>query len=152
MPWPPDAKNWHIWKDLDPGKDLSQEEKGMTEDEMVGWHHQLNRHEFGWSPGVGDGQGGLACCSPWGLKELDMTEWLNWTKLNCVSVGSMNEILNVKLQCIVRQILKAILVFCIINLFLLLILTSFSDLQEYMTWTFLFEPFSSNYSLLTILS
>ena len=57
------------------------EEKGTTEDEMVGWHRRLNGHEFGWTPGVGDGQGGLACCSPWGHKELDTTEQLNWTEL-----------------------------------------------------------------------
>ena len=76
--WPPDAKNWFIWKDPDAGKDRGQE-KGMTEDEMVGWHHRLNGHEFGWTPGAGDGQGGLACCSPWGRKESDTTERLNWT-------------------------------------------------------------------------
>ena len=80
--WPPDAKNWLIWKDLDAGKGWRWEEKGMTEDEMVGWHHRLNGHGFGWTPGVGDGQGGLACCSPWGRKELDMTEQLNWTELS----------------------------------------------------------------------
>ena len=67
-------------KDLDAGKDWRQEEKGMTEDKMVGWHHQLKGHGFGWTPGVGDGQGGLACCSPWGHKESDTTEWLNWTE------------------------------------------------------------------------
>ena len=77
--WPPDAKNWLIWKYPDAGKDRRQEEKGMTEDEMVGWHHWLNEHEFVSSPGVGDGQGGLASCSPWGRKESDMTERLNWT-------------------------------------------------------------------------
>ena len=66
--WPPDAKSWLIWKDPDAGKDWRQEEKGMTEDEMVGWHHWLNRHEFGWTPGVGDGQGGLECCGSWGGK------------------------------------------------------------------------------------
>ena len=60
--WPPDAKSWLFWKDPDTGKDWGQEEKGTTEDEMVGWHHRLNGHEFGWTPGVGDGQGGLACC------------------------------------------------------------------------------------------
>ena len=60
--WPPDAKSWLIWKDPDAGKDWGQEEKGMTEDEMVGWHHRLNGHGFGWTPGVGDGQGGLVCC------------------------------------------------------------------------------------------
>ena len=68
-------------KDPDAGKVWRQEEKGMTEDEMVGWHHWCNRHEFEQASGVGDGQGGLACCSPWGHKESDMTEWLNWTKL-----------------------------------------------------------------------
>ena len=77
--WPPDAKSWLIWKDPDAGKDWGQEEKGMTEDEMVGWHHQLNGHEFGWTLGVGDGQGGLACCYPWGSKESDTTEQLKWT-------------------------------------------------------------------------
>ena len=77
--WPSDAKNWLNRKDPDPGKDWGQEEKGMTEDEMAGWHHRLNRHGFGWTPGVGDGQGGLTCCSSRGCKESDMTEWLNWT-------------------------------------------------------------------------
>ena len=75
--WPPDAKNWLIWKDPDAGKDWGQEEKGTTEDEMVRWHHWLNGHGFGWIPGVGDGQGGLACCGSWGPRESDMTEQLN---------------------------------------------------------------------------
>ena len=75
--WPPDAKSWLIGKDPDAGKYWRQEEKGMTEDEIVGWHHQLNGHEFWWSLGVGDGQGGLACCASWGRKESDTTEWLN---------------------------------------------------------------------------
>ena len=78
--WPPDAKNWPIGKDPDAGKDWGQE-KGMTEDEMVGWHHWLNGHEFEYALGVGDGQGGLAHCSPLGCKELDTTERLNWTEL-----------------------------------------------------------------------
>ena len=77
--WPPDEKSWLIGKDLDAGKDWGQEEKGTTEDEMVGWHHWLNGHGFEWAPGAGDGQGGLACCSSWGRKELDTTERLNWT-------------------------------------------------------------------------
>ena len=77
--WPPDANCWLIWKDPDAGKDWGQEEKGMREDEMVGWNHWLNGHGFGWTPGVGDGQGGLACCGPWGHTELDMTEQLNWS-------------------------------------------------------------------------
>ena len=64
--WPPDAKYWLIWKDPDAGKDWRQEEKGMTEDELVGWHHRLNGHEFDYPLGVGDGQGGLVCCSPFG--------------------------------------------------------------------------------------
>ena len=67
-------------KTLIAGKDWRWEEKGMTEDEMVGWHHQLDGHEFEQAPGVDDGQGSLACCSPWGHKELDMTKWLNWTE------------------------------------------------------------------------
>ena len=79
--WPPDAKNWLIWKDSDAVKDWGQEEKEMTEDEMVGWHHWLNRHEFGWTPGIGDGQGGLARWGSWGCKESDTTEQVNWTEL-----------------------------------------------------------------------
>jgi len=78
--WPPDAKNWLIVKDPDAGKAWRQEEKGTTEDEMVGWYHQLNGHEFEQVWGVGGGQGSLACSSPWGCKELDMTERLNWTE------------------------------------------------------------------------
>ena len=80
--WPPDAKNWLIGKDPDAGKDWGQEEKGTTEGEMAGWHHWLNGHEFEETPGVRDGQGGLVCCSPWGRKESDMTEQLNWTEPN----------------------------------------------------------------------
>ena len=78
--WPPDAKNWLIGKDPDAGKDGRQEEKGTTEDEMARWHHQLDGHEFEKALGVGDGQGILLLCSPWGHKESDMTEWLNWTE------------------------------------------------------------------------
>ena len=79
IPWLPDMKSWLIGKDPDAGKDWGLEEKWMTEDEMVGWYHRLNGHEFGWTPGVGDRQGGLVCCSSWGCKELDTTEQLNWT-------------------------------------------------------------------------
>ena len=78
--WPPDVKNWLIWKDPDAGKDWRQEEKRTKEDEMVGWHHQLNGQEFEHDPGVGDGQGSLVCCSPRGRKESDSTERLNWTE------------------------------------------------------------------------
>ena len=77
--WPPDVKSWLIWKDPDVWKDWGQEEKGTTEDEMIGWHHRLHGHEFGWTLGVGDGQGGLASCSPWGHKGSDTTEhWADW--------------------------------------------------------------------------
>ena len=76
--WPSDAKSWLLGKDPDAGKDWRQEEKGMTEDEMVGWHHQLDWHEIEQAPGVGDGQGSLACCSPQSCKNSDKTEWLNW--------------------------------------------------------------------------
>ena len=75
------SKSWLIGKDSDAGRDWGQEEKGMTEDEMVEWHHQLNGCESEWTPGVGDGQGGLACCDSWGRKESDTTEQLNWTEL-----------------------------------------------------------------------
>ena len=78
--WPPDARNWLIRKDPDAGKDWGQEEKGTTEDEMAEWHHRLYGHEFEWTPGVGDGQRGLACCNSWGRKESDTTERLNWTE------------------------------------------------------------------------
>ena len=78
MLWPHDTKNWLIWKDPDAGKDWRQEDKGMTEDEMVGWHHWFDGCEFEQVPGVGDGQGSLVCCSPWGRKESDTTERLNW--------------------------------------------------------------------------
>ena len=78
--WLPDVKSWLIRKDPDAGKDWRQEEKGTTEDEMVGWHHRLNEHEFEQAPGVGDRQGSLACCSPWGCKELERTEQLNLTE------------------------------------------------------------------------
>ena len=76
--WPPDAKNWLTRKDPDAGKDWGQEEKGTTEDEIVGWHHWLTGHEFEWTPAVGYGQGSLACCSPWGRKER-LSSWTDWT-------------------------------------------------------------------------
>ena len=73
-------KSWLIGKDPDSGRDWGQEKKGTTEDEMAVWHHWLDGHEFEWTPGVGDRQGGLVCCDSWGCKELDTTEWLNWTE------------------------------------------------------------------------
>ena len=79
--WLPHMKSWLIRKDPDAGRDWGQEEKGTTEDEMAGWHHRLDGHEFEWTQRVGDGQGGLACCSSWGCKESDTTEQLNWTEL-----------------------------------------------------------------------
>ena len=83
--WPPVVKNWLTGKDPDARQDWRQEKKGTTEDEMVGWCHWLNGHEFEQALGVGDGQGSLACCGPWGHKELDTTEWLNWTELGLLS-------------------------------------------------------------------
>ena len=79
--WPPHVKSWLIGKDSDAGRDWGQEEKGTTEDEMARWHHQLDGREFEWTPGVGDGQGSLACCDSWGHEESDRTEQLNWTEL-----------------------------------------------------------------------
>ena len=78
--WPPHVKSWLIGKDSDVGRYWGQEEKRTTEDEMAGGHHRLDTQEFGWTPGVGDWQGGLACCHSWGCKELDMTEQLDWTE------------------------------------------------------------------------
>ena len=80
--WPPHAKSWLMGKDSDAGRDWGQEEKGTTEDEMAGWNHWLDGRESEWTPGVGDGQGGLACCDSWAHKESNTTEWLNWTELN----------------------------------------------------------------------
>ena len=77
--WPPDAKNWLTRKDPNAGKDWRREEKGMKKGKIAGWHHQLNDHEFVWTPEVGVGQGGLACWDSWGCKELDMTERLIWS-------------------------------------------------------------------------
>ena len=79
--WPPDTKNWLLRKDPDVGKDWRQEEKGTTKDEMIRWHHQLNRHEFEQAPGVGDAQGGLLCCSPWIARSWTLLS--DWTELNC---------------------------------------------------------------------
>ena len=89
--WPPHAGSWLIGKDPDTGRDWGQEEKGMTEDEMAGWHHWLNAHEFGWTPGVGGegGPGGLVYCDLWGRKESDTTERLNWTELKPSQVNSL---------------------------------------------------------------
>ena len=93
--WPPHEKGWLIGKDSDAGRNWGQEEKGTTEDEIARWHHRLDGCEFEWTPGVGDGQGGLVCCDSWGCKESDTTEWLNWTELNCCQsnkhVTSLNE-------------------------------------------------------------
>ena len=83
--WPPHVKSWLTGEDPDAGRDWGQEEKGMTEDKMAGWHHRLDGHESEWTPGVGDGQGGLACCSSWGRKESDTTERLHWTELIPIS-------------------------------------------------------------------
>ena len=82
--WPPHTKSWLIGKDPDAGRDWGQEEKGTTEDEMAGWLHRLNAHEFGWTPGVGDGQGGLACCNSWGHNWVTELNWLKYfLKTSC---------------------------------------------------------------------
>ena len=88
--WPPHAKSWFIGKDSDAGRDWGQEEKGMTEDEMAGWHHRLDGCKSEWTLGVGDGQGGLACCDSWGRKESDMTEQLNWTETTTSWIATVN--------------------------------------------------------------
>ena len=79
--WPPHAKSWLIGKDSDDGRDWGKEEKGMTEDKMAGWHHRLDGHEFEWTPGVGDGQGGLECCNSWSRRvRRDWATELNWSR------------------------------------------------------------------------
>ena len=95
-----EVKSWLIGKDPDAGRDWGQEEKGTTEDEMAGWHHRLDGHGFGWTPGAGDGQGGLACCGSWGHKESDTTERLNWTDLNQAQSASHKILLKVTGKCI----------------------------------------------------
>ena len=127
--WPPDAKNWLIEKDCDAGKDWRQGEKGMTEDETVRWHHRLNGHDFEQAPEVGDGQGILECCSPWGRKESDTTEWLNWTELkyNLIHKGStkcpqangcsINTLF--LLKCLIVNLLNDVILLCSGLLFLL---------------------------------
>ena len=87
--WPSDAKSRLIRKDPDAGKDRRQERKEVTKDAMVGWHHRLNGHGFGWTAGAGDGQGGLACCGSWGCKESDTTEWLNWNESDYLYLKEM---------------------------------------------------------------
>ena len=87
--WPPDAKSWLIWKDPDAGKDWRWEDKGTTKDEMVGWHHGLDGHEFEKAPRFTDGQGSLACCSLWGHKESDTRKQLNWTETDLESSQSV---------------------------------------------------------------
>ena len=91
--WPPHVKSWLIGKDSDARRDWGQEEKGTTEDEMAGWHHRLSGRESEWTLGVGDGQGGLACCSSWGREESDTTEWLTWTELIISLLSSYKYIL-----------------------------------------------------------
>ena len=95
--WSPHAKIWLIRKDPDAGRDWRREKKGMTEDKLAGWHHRLDGYEFEWALGVGDGQGGLACCDSWGYKELDVTEWLNWTD-KC-NINSWKEIIDLGNWC-----------------------------------------------------
>ena len=90
--WLPHAKSWLIGKDSDAGRDWGQEEAGTTEDEMAGWHHWLDGRESEWTPGVGDGQGGLACCDSWGRKELDTTERLNWTDVSYCGYVLLKEV------------------------------------------------------------
>ena len=97
--WPPHAKSWLTGKDSDAGRDWGQEEKGMTEDEMSGWHHWLDGRESGWTPGDGDGQGGLACWDSWGRKESDTTERLNWLNSLYYIIQGGDENFNSKLNC-----------------------------------------------------
>ena len=100
--WPPDAKNWLIWKDPNAERDWMQEEKGTTENDRVGWHHWLDRHEFEQTPRVGDGLGSLVCCSLEGCKELDTTERLNWTELKFYRKQTKQKLWLIKVNIIVK--------------------------------------------------
>ena len=100
--WPPDEKNWLIWKDPNAERDWMQEEKGTTENERVGWHHWLDRHEFEQTPRVGDGLGSLVCCSLEGCKELDTTERLNWTELKFYRKQTKQKLWLIKVNIIVK--------------------------------------------------
>ena len=93
--WPPDVKNWLTEKDPD-AETYWRQEKGTTEDEMAGWHHQLDGHELEQALGVGDGQGILTCCSPWGCKESDTTEQLNWTDIGLIIAPSSQDYLRIR--------------------------------------------------------
>ena len=104
--WPPHAKSWLIGKEPDAGRDWGQEEKGMTEDEMAGWHNRLDRRESQWTRGVGVGQGGLACCDSWGRKESDTTEWLIWYDLMAHMICSIRQYYK---YCLILQILDKIM-------------------------------------------
>ena len=106
--WPPHVKSWLIGKDSDAGRDWGQEEKGTTEDKMAGWHHRLDGREFEWTLGVGDGQGGLACCNSWGCKELNTTERLNWTELRASLVAQMVKCLPAMQETMVRFLVRKI--------------------------------------------
>ena len=88
--WPPDVNSWLIWKDPVAGKDWGQEEKGTTEDEVAGWHHRLHGHEFGWTPRVGNGQGGLVFWNSWGRNESGTPERLNWTEQSAEELRFLN--------------------------------------------------------------
>ena len=111
-------EGWLIGKDSDAGRDWGQEEKGTAEDEMAGWHHWLDGHEFEWTPGVGDGQGGLACCDSWGRKESDMTERLIWSDCNLLNMFSLKPLVTIKIRSCSVQIYLGIVNSCPISMFL----------------------------------
>ena len=101
--WPPDENSWLTGKDLDAGKDWGQEEKGVTEDEMTGWHNGLNGHESEQTLGDSEGQGSLACCSPWSHKESDMTEWLNDNHHLCMYVLLFDKSFELKVELFLQE-------------------------------------------------
>ena len=109
--WPPHMKSWLIGKHSDAGRDWGQEEKGTTEDEMAGWHHWLDGREFEWTPGDGDGQGGLECCDSWGHKESDRTEQRNWTELNWDSILKSRDITLPTKVCLVKAMVFPVVMY-----------------------------------------
>ena len=129
--WPPHAKSWLIGKDSDAGRDWGQEDKGTTEDEMAGWHHRLDGLEFGWTLGVCDGQGVLACCNLWGRKESDTTEWLNCTEMMFSDI--IRYLLTIHISSLEKWLLSSSAYF-LIRLLLLFVLSCMSSIYILKKW------------------
>ena len=146
--WPPSVKSWLIGKDTDAGIDWGQEEKGMTEDEMVGWHHWLSRREFEQAPGVGDGQGNLECCSPWDHKESDSTERVNNNMSPIFLFISWIVVLSINESLVSVQLLSLVQLFVTLWTAVHLASLSITNSQSLPKLMSIESVMSSNYSIL----